>query len=459
MLGMGIAVSFWVARRADSETWSVGGRSLPMYVIAGTQFATGMGGGVLVAHVGIGYGGGWSAITYNVLYSIGVVLLVLLASWLKKHNFTTLPNIFQKLYGENKTMMSIVTFMAIVVPFGWLCTNMVAFGNLFSEITGFSFTLLIVIFATISVLFVLPAGLKSVAWADFLYGCIMVILMIATGFYAVNSVAGGWSEVTANVPENMVSFPEGLGAIGMGTVVLWVFAILPGALTNQMSYQRIYAAKSVKTARQGFIIAAIVAATCGIWASIMGMSVLSQNPGIDNSELATGWFLNQIPIWFLAIFSAFIIATLMSTVSSAIQSVVVNITRDIYKTYINPNIGDQMLKNASRILSVVVVILAVLLSLLFPQALGWLEATYSYSAATLLVPIFLGFALRHSNFLSAKGVIGSIFVGITSTAIAQILNTTIPYAVFGVLGSLAGFLVFNMIFYKTEMKAKKDEAS
>src|SRR5574340_986469 len=90
VLGVGVAISFWVGKRNKGiEDWNVGGRSLPMYVVAGTQFATGMGGGVLVAHVGIGYSAGWSAITYNLLYSIGIVLLVLLAGWLKKHNFST----------------------------------------------------------------------------------------------------------------------------------------------------------------------------------------------------------------------------------------------------------------------------------------------------------------------------------------------------------------------------------
>ena len=168
VLGVGVAISFWVGKRNKGiEDWNVGGRSLPMYVVAGTQFATGMGGGVLVAHVGIGYSAGWSAITYNLLYSIGIVLLVLLAGWLKKHNFSTLPDIFKKLYGEHKIMMSSVTLLAIVVPFGWLCTQLVAFGNLFTEITGLSFTLLIIIFAAISLLFVLPGGMASVAWTDF----------------------------------------------------------------------------------------------------------------------------------------------------------------------------------------------------------------------------------------------------------------------------------------------------
>ncbi|WP_404455307.1 sodium:solute symporter family protein [Virgibacillus necropolis] len=438
--------SFWIGRRdKSSENWTVGGRSLPIYVVAGTQFATGMGGGVLVAHIGIGYSAGWSAVTYNVLYSIGIVILVLLANWLKEHKFTTMPDIFKKLYGEHKIMMSIVTFLAIVVPFGWLCTQLVAFGSLFSEITGIGFTTLIVIFAAISLLFVLPGGLTSVAWTDFIFGCLMVVMTIVSGFYVLD-LAGGWSEITTKVPESMISFPEGFGAVGTMTIIFWVLAIFPGALTNQMSYQRIYAASSPSVAKKGFIIAAIVGVISGFWASFMGIAIFSMNPNLTDPEMASGWFLTQIPLWFMAIYASFIIATIMSTVSSAVQSVVVNITTDIYQSYINPKVSENKLLKLSRMMSVIVIILAVLLALYYPKALGWLVATYAYSASGLLVPIFGGFIMRKSNLLNAKGAIGSMLSGISCAAGAQIIGTNIPYVAFGILGSLVGFFLFNYLY-------------
>lgn len=458
ILSIGVGISLWIGRRQkDIDDWNVGGRSLPIYVVAGTQFATGMGGGVLVAHVGIGYSAGWSAVTYNLLYSLGIVILVLFAGWLHKHKFSTLPDIFKRLYGENKLMMTIATLLAIIVPFGWLCTQLVAFGNLYTQITGISFTLLVVIFAAISLLFVLPGGLASVAWTDFVFGCFMLLLAIVSGIYMLN-MAGGWSGIVSNVPENIVSFPEGLGAVGLATIILWIFAIFPGALTNQMSYQRIYSSKDPKTARRGFYIAAVAGVISGTWASFMGIAIRSQNPGLENPELASGWFLTQIPTWFLAVYSGFIVATIMSTVSSAIQSVVVNITHDIYKSYINPNVNDRTLLQSSRILSVIVVIIAVALSLYYQQALGWLQATYAYSAAGLLVPIFLGIALRKTRFNSAKGAMGGIISGIIGAAIAQIIGTSIPYAVYGVVLSLLGFIVFSFIYKASPDEEKKVSA-
>ncbi|MFC7395338.1 sodium:solute symporter family protein [Scopulibacillus cellulosilyticus] len=445
--------SFIIGRlQRDSDNWMVGGRSLPVYVVAGTQFATGMGGGVLVAHVGIGYTSGWSALTYDLIYAIGVVIFIILAKWLKEQNFTTMPEIIKKIYGDNKVMMSIVTLMSIIVPFGWLCTNLVAFGNMFSSITGLSFPLLVIVFAIISLIFVLPGGLTSVAWTDFIFGCMMVVMSVVSMIYALN-MSGGWGHITQTVSHHMTNFPKGMSAVGSTTILFWILAILPGALTNQMSYQRIYAAKSVGVAKQGFIIAAIVGLLSGAWAAFMGIAIHSMNPHLKDSEMASGWFLTQIPTWFLALYSAFIIATIMSTVSSALQSVVVNITKDIYQSYINADVNDRKLLSLSRITTVIILILSVILALTYPKALGWLVATYAYSAVSLLVPIFAGFFLKNTQFLTCQGAIGSMVIGILSAAAAQIIGTHIPYVAYGLIGSFIGLFVVSFL---TKSKSKSD---
>ena len=120
LLLLTVAFSFWISHiDKKEENWTVGGRKLPVYVVAGTQYATGgMGGGVLVASVGIGYSSGWSALTYNALYAFGVLLLVFLVSWLHKQNFSTMPDILKRLYGDNKFMVILVTLLAIVLPLG-----------------------------------------------------------------------------------------------------------------------------------------------------------------------------------------------------------------------------------------------------------------------------------------------------------------------------------------------------
>src|SRR5450756_691994 len=94
VLGGTSLVAIYIGRKKKSqEDWAVGGRSLPIYVIVGTQYATAMGGGVLVAHVGIAYGGGWSDLSYGLLVFAGIALLAVIAKWLREQNFTTVPDL------------------------------------------------------------------------------------------------------------------------------------------------------------------------------------------------------------------------------------------------------------------------------------------------------------------------------------------------------------------------------
>lgn len=277
VLGLTSLVSIYLGRNTkSSEDWSTGGRSLPVYVIIGTQFATAMGGGILVAHVGIAYRAGWSALTYGVYLLIGISALAVIAKWLRLSNFTTVPDIIQRLYGNNKTLVNLASILSILVPFGWICTQLVAFGNLYSAITGINRIVLMIALGVIALAFVLPAGLSSVAWTDFIFGCLMVVVSVVSALFAVN-LSGGWSQVVQNVPQQLTAFPSGMGAIGLYTITLWSLSILPGTLTNQMYYQRIFAVDKIKHVRISLIISAVVVFLADVWASFMGISIRSMN--------------------------------------------------------------------------------------------------------------------------------------------------------------------------------------
>ncbi|WP_051356113.1 hypothetical protein [Megasphaera vaginalis (ex Srinivasan et al. 2021)] len=79
VLLVAVLISWWVGRKSTGSDWAVAGRSLLLYVIVGTQFVTAQGGGFLTAHVGNGYAGGWSALTYGLFVAIGMWVICLIA--------------------------------------------------------------------------------------------------------------------------------------------------------------------------------------------------------------------------------------------------------------------------------------------------------------------------------------------------------------------------------------------
>ena len=83
LIGFGVALYFQ-RRTQTAEDWAMGGRSLPTYVIVFTQFATLVGGGVLVGHVSIGFSYGLAPLTYGICGAAGCFIMAIIAAWLRE---------------------------------------------------------------------------------------------------------------------------------------------------------------------------------------------------------------------------------------------------------------------------------------------------------------------------------------------------------------------------------------
>ncbi|MEV0701688.1 sodium:solute symporter family protein [Saccharopolyspora sp. NPDC050389] len=440
VIGFGAAMSVYFGRRAKtSQDWLAANESLPLFVVVITQFAAAAGGGVLIAHVGIGYRSGWSVFVYEGCVLVGFLLLMLIARWLRQQRFTTVPDVITRLFGQHRLVTAIAALAALVVPFGWLATQFVAFAQLFGLLTGISKPVLILVIMIGSLVFVLPGGLTSVAWADFVFGLFKIVMAVGVAFYGIH-LAGGWTHITETVPQRLWGL-EGVTAVGWQQIWLWVAAIVPGTLTNQLYYQRVFATKRISDARRGLGLSGLTMLVSGIYAGCIGLAVRSMNPHLADEEDAAGWLLTQLPSWMLVLFGAFLVSTIVATSGAALQSVVVNLIRDVYQNIAGQATGERRTVALSRLVTVAVAALAAALAVLFPKALSWLVATYAYSAAALAAPIFLGYLLHRHRRLRPVAAIGSMLAGIIGCGTAHLLDTTVPYAVYGIAASTVVLLL------------------
>ncbi len=241
----------------------------------------------------------------------------------------SIPDIFEKLYGKNKFLALLAALMTIVIPIGTTCSQLLAFAKIYTAITGLPVSVLVIIFAIVAFLLVLPGGLKSVAWTDAIMGCLMLVFSFLTAFYALHT-AGGWSAVVAAMPADKIAFPSGMVSVGWFTVWLWMFSALPGSLTTPMYYQRVFAIGDPKAARKSLLLAAIVSFTAILWSAVMGFSIHALNPDLA-SENATGWYITQLPLALMVVFATLITTTILTTTSSTVQTACVTVSKDIYQ--------------------------------------------------------------------------------------------------------------------------------
>lgn len=428
-------------KKTTEDDWAIADRSLPLYVVVGTQFASAMGGGVLVAHVGNAFKNGIGHFLYGVLASLPFICIIYLAKWLRRNNYTTIPEILRTFTNDNKIVTVIAAFMTLIVPYGWVTSQITAFGNIYSKLTGLDYNMLCITFAVIALLFVMPSGLKTVAWTDFLFSCFMCVICVICVIYA-TIMGGGWSQIAANLnaqDPNLLSFSGSLtDNIGVSAAMLWIFAVLPGGLTNQIYFQRVCAIDDEKKVNKSLILSAVASILSFVWAVYMGLTIRSINPGATDG--ATAWFMGQLPLVLMALFAALVFATMMSTTSSGVQTAVMNITRDILPI-IAPDMDAKKTLKISRILSLALMVLAILMCLVFTDTLGWLTATYAFSAATLACPIFVSYAFRKKEFITTPGVVAGMIAGLIGCIIGMILKTKISYAAVGIAFSLVAMLI------------------
>ena len=107
-------------KTTTEDDWAIADRSLPLYVVVGTQFASAMGGGILVAHLGNAYTNGIGVLLYGLLASLPFICIMYLAKWLRRHNYTTIPEMLRSFTNSNKLVTIIAALMTIIVPYGWV---------------------------------------------------------------------------------------------------------------------------------------------------------------------------------------------------------------------------------------------------------------------------------------------------------------------------------------------------
>ena len=171
----------------------------------------------------------------------------------------------------------------------------------------------------------------------------------------------------------------------------------------------------------------------------MGLTIRSVNPEAGGDG-ATAWFMGQLPLVLLALFAVLVFATMMSITSSGVQTAVMNITRDILPI-IAPNMDSKKTLKISRMLSLALMVLAILMCLVFTDTLTWLTATYAFSAATLACPIYVSYAFRKKNFITTAGVVAGMIAGLVGCIVGMVLETTISYAAVGIGFSFVAMIV------------------
>lgn len=112
------------------------------------------------AQVGNAYNNGLAMLIYSFFAVLPFLIFMLIGNWIRANEFETIPDMLGSFCGNDLFVRILSSVLTILVPFGWLINQLTAFAKIYREITGIPLEILIVSMAVISILFVMPAGMK-----------------------------------------------------------------------------------------------------------------------------------------------------------------------------------------------------------------------------------------------------------------------------------------------------------
>lgn len=435
MLGIGVWAS---SRQKTAADFFVGGRRFGLLSTSATQIATSIGGGVMLAQVGIGYRWGFSVLVYSSIAApLGVFLLArFLARWLRSQDFYSTTDWMCHQYGETRLLRGLTAFVVSLYAVAAWVAQPIAAAKILNVLTGLPLEWGILLCAVVVIVYTMTGGIIAVAYTDVAQLALM-FLAIFVLLPVVMAEAGGIGQVLESVPSENLT----LSAAGDDVLLGWFFAVLPAQIVKQTLHQRIFGARTEAIAVQGLYNLSIASCLTGVWAALMGMAIFSLNPGLEDQELATIWAVQEIlhPV-VAAIALAALVAAVVSSADSALHSASTSLTRDIYQMVFRPAATDKEIVRVSKVCVTSVGAAGIVIGIYSPQVLDAIVLGYSLTAAGLFFPLVLG---RFWRGATRAGAIAGIVAGVAFTVTFKLvdgLGESIPAVAAGLLASAAAMV-------------------
>nr|WP_311195901.1 sodium/solute symporter [Antarcticibacterium sp. 1MA-6-2] len=226
------------------------------------------------------------------------------------------------------------------------------------------------------------------------------------------------------------SNPEYTNLPGIGVLIggMWVANLYYWGF-NQYIIQRTLAAKSLKEAQKGILLAAglkllipLIVVIPGIAAYVMindpqllaslGEAGLNNIPKDGNADRAYPWLLQFLPTGLKGVAFAALAAAIVSSLASMLNSTSTIFTMDIYKQYINKDAGDKATVTVGRISAVVALAIACVMAPLLggiDQAFQFIQEYTGVVSPGILAIFLLGlFWKKTTNKGAIVGALASI---------------------------------------------------
>jgi SSS family solute:Na+ symporter len=430
-----ITVGFWISKRASRSirSYFLGGNEIPWYYL-GLSNASGMfdiSGTMWLVYLLFIYGlkSIWIPWLWPVFNQI--FLMVFLSVWLRRSGALTGAEWIKFRFGEGRgaqlAHVSVIVF-AIISVIGFLAYGFIGAGKFAATFLPWQLAadpqanvhLWGLLITAITTVYVVKGGMFSVVFTDVLQYVLMTFASVCVGVIALSRVSpemldrfipegwrSPWFGWTLDLDwtgimdaANTRIAADGWSLFSVFFMLMLFKGMLQAAAGPAPNYdmQRILSARTPKEAAKmsGLVTVVLmlprymlVAGLTVLALAFFSQELAAMGEGADFELILPFALRGFIPVGLLGLLIAGLLAAFMSTYSATVNAAPAYIVNDIYKRYINPGAQERVYVRASRITSVLVVVIGTALGFYIESVnniVQWIVAALfgGYTAANLL---------------------------------------------------------------------------
>ena len=455
-----VGIGLYAARYVkNSKDYALAGRSLPIYVVTATVFATWFGSETVLGIPATFLRDGVGGILADPFGSSLCLILVGLffARPLYRMNLLTIGDYYRNKYG--RAVEIIITLCIVISYLGWVAAQISALGLVFNKVSNGALSQEwgMIIGAGTVMIYTLWGGMWAVAITDFLQMIIIVVGMLYIG-WEVSDKAGGVDVVVHHaVAAGKFSnfFPEQINWASILGFIAALITMMLGSIPQQDVFQRVASSKNEKIAGRASVLGGVLYFFFAFIPMFLAYSATLIDPEMTNQLLNSpdkkatqhilpNLILQYAPLFAQVMFFGALLSAIKSCASATLLAPSVTFTENILKPAFK-NMSDRQLLKAMRIVVFCFTCLVTLFAYYSNLPIyNMVENAYKITLVAAFVPLAFGLYWPRAT---AQGGLASIILGLTSWIVCEIVapEGTWPPQLVGVLMSLSGMIVGSMM--------------
>lgn len=444
MIGLGV---FWSRRVSASSDFFVAGRGLSTGLVFSTLLAANIGAGSTVGAAGLGYRDGLSAWWWVGSAGIGSLILAFTVGpkiWrvARDNNLFTVGDYLEFRY--DRRVRGLVALLLWAGSLAILAGQLIAIAWVLNVTAGLSKPVGCLIGAVVATIYFASGGLFGTARVNALQ---LVVKLIGFGLALIYLLKFGQSPFypptsLSDKLEKMNSF-TGIGASG---ILRYLALLVPAFIISPGLLQKIFGARDEKAVRWGVSLNAFCLLGFAVVPALLGMIAFYNFPDLANRELALPMLMTKaLPVWLGGLLLGAIFAAEVSSADAVLFMLSTSLSKDLYKTFINPEADDQLLLKVVKITAVICGVLGALLAIILRDVISALTIFYTLLSSAPLLPLIAGL---YSKRISAQAVIPAMLVSVIGTFTIDWLTAGrgyngIPSLIYGIATGAVVMLLLN----------------